>query len=923
MGVCTGDLDKDKNKKIKIKDKITEDFYLTGIIEGKNINDQPPKIVENPNNSKIELNKDLNSNQDNGNQNKNVDPENGEIKELINQNGITRNIEELNDDGSSKKDKEKNEQNILDIKNNQDNQIKILDSDKEIIPSQVNAGIELSQNQEKEIDKLRNANNPEKDNLKNYYEEFDINKNYYLICPDCKLFIVNIDSLEYDSTMNDFKCVYKCSCEENKENYLYLLLNDKQPSCLEHNKEIKYLCEDCKKQICIDCQKENHKEHNLKQIINKDILSDNIMEIIYNKKDDFKGFDIIDKLFSYYKKIPDEPIILKEEKQIENNENSREIGGDKISENNNPEPIKNNVPEINEGDKTSKKSNEEKKEDNIINNGFENVFQEIPENNKEINQNFEEEKKSVHEKEEIPLKPESKNDELNNKDSLINNVNLNKDEKEKNMVSQKEDYNNNSFEQIMNNDNFNLIDEAPQVLQSNNNLNNEMNNNNNINNQNNENIENQEKNNYLNNENQNMQMNININPENNEINSSKNNLNNGKNNEIDLNNNVNNDNLELNNNPINEEMNNNTNDNINIGQNNNCNINPNGNNKLEENIVKNNINDNTNNLNEQVIINENDFNNSNGSMNDKVINNVNENGINVLKQYKNTKIFTGHEKRIVSLIRLSSGYIVTGSYDLSIKIWDITKEPQEALITTKYSVGYMLCLLELKPNELLVGNSENCIDVFNLNEDISDPNLRLFGHSLWVTGLVICDEQYFASSGNDAKIIIWDSNKKIKIRELEGHKDCILTMILLENGNLCTGSADKSIRFWDWKTGHCLNQLKAHNNWVKCLFQFNSQILLSGSDDHKIRLWNMNNINNNTFEELKGHTHSVRTFCKIDENFFASGSFDKTIKIWDIKEMKCINTLEAHNSNVICIINYDGKLISTSSDLTIKVWEEI
>ena len=310
MGVCTGDLDKDKNKKIKIKD-IPEDFYLTGIIEGKNINDQPPKIVENPNNSKIELNKDLNSNQDNGNQNKNVDPENGENKELINQNGITRNIKELKDDSSSKKNKEKNEQNILDIKNNQDNQIKILDSDKEIIPSQVNAGIELSQNPEKEIDKLRNANNPEKDNLKNYYEEFDINKNYYLICPDCKLFIVNIDSLEYDSTMNDFKCIYKCSCEENKENYLYLLLNDKQPSCFEHNKEIKYLCEDCKKQICIDCQKENHKEHNLKQIINKDILSDNNMNIIYNKKDDFKGFDIIDKLFSYYKKILDEPIILK------------------------------------------------------------------------------------------------------------------------------------------------------------------------------------------------------------------------------------------------------------------------------------------------------------------------------------------------------------------------------------------------------------------------------------------------------------------------------------------------------------------------------------------------------------------------------------------------------------------------------------
>ena len=292
----------------------------------------------------------------------------------------------------------------------------------------------------------------------------------------------------------------------------------------------------------------------------------------------------------------------------------------------------------------------------------------------------------------------------------------------------------------------------------------------------------------------------------------------------------------------------------------------------------------------------------------------------ILKEYKNTKTLKGHEKRVVSITILNSGYIATGSYDNSIKIWDISKKPENALIETRFSVGAILCLLELEPNILLAGNSENAIDIFDLNDESIDPYSRLFGHSLWVTALVKCDEKNFASSSNDAKIFIWDSEKKIKLRELVGHVDCILTMILLNNDNLCSGSADKTIRIWNWKNGNSLFYIKAHDNWVKILFQMNDDILLSGSDDKTIKIWDLNL---RPLAILQGHDHSVRTFCKINDNYFASGSFDNKIKIWDLNEKKCIQTLEGHLSNIINIINYNGKIVSCSSDKTIKVWEEI
>ena len=57
---------------------------------------------------------------------------------------------------------------------------------------------------------------------KKSYSEFDINQNYYLICPKCKNNITNIDNINYDSKLNDFNIKYTCKCQtpdDNKKTY--------------------------------------------------------------------------------------------------------------------------------------------------------------------------------------------------------------------------------------------------------------------------------------------------------------------------------------------------------------------------------------------------------------------------------------------------------------------------------------------------------------------------------------------------------------------------------------------------------------------------------------------------------------------------------------------------------------------------------
>lgn len=312
--------------------------------------------------------------------------------------------------------------------------------------------------------------------------------------------------------------------------------------------------------------------------------------------------------------------------------------------------------------------------------------------------------------------------------------------------------------------------------------------------------------------------------------------------------------------------------------------------------------------------------------NDYIINSVPINNSNISQNirdegdyvpFKCVQSFQAHQEKIVSLIELHDGKIATGSYDSTIKVWNLEKEECEKTIN---EIGYVLCLLEFKDNMILSGTNENSIQLWDINNNYSNQSLFVFqGHELWVNCLVKCNDIYFASCSNDTDIRIWDYNSRKCTNILKGHEDCVLTLIMLKNGKLCSGSADLTIKIWNWEYNTCDDTLTGHTKWVKCVFQLNNGYLLSGSDDKTIKIWDENN---NFINTLEGHMHSVRAICQINDELFASASFDKTIKIWNSKNWQNVQTLIGHNLNVISILYHSsGSLISASNDQYVKIWK--
>jgi WD40 repeat protein len=284
-----------------------------------------------------------------------------------------------------------------------------------------------------------------------------------------------------------------------------------------------------------------------------------------------------------------------------------------------------------------------------------------------------------------------------------------------------------------------------------------------------------------------------------------------------------------------------------------------------------------------------------------------------LKHYYNYKTLKEHENRVLSLIQLESGYLVSGASDGSIIIWDIYKNE---LISKFYEIGQILCLLEFEPNILLVGTSENNIGLWDLNTLHDNSLFNFLKHTLWVNCLVKIDNNTFASGSNDCNIYVWDYKNKIFLFELNKHTDCVITLIKLNDGRLCSGSADWTIKIWNLEKREFELELIGHKNWIMSLYQLKNGILLS-SDDNSLIIWK----NFNLYKSLKCRC-AYRNFCQIDDNCLAGAAKDNVIDLLDLNNYQKYDTLKGHYSNVICVIKLkDNNLASCSLDNAIIIWK--
>ena len=261
------------------------------------------------------------------------------------------------------------------------------------------------------------------------------------------------------------------------------------------------------------------------------------------------------------------------------------------------------------------------------------------------------------------------------------------------------------------------------------------------------------------------------------------------------------------------------------------------------------------------------------------INNLNLNDNYNSNSIKCLCVLKGHSESVnCSDIYIKKNYLISGSKDGSIKLWDIKTIKEQnnnnneidnmEIIEIKESLSSKVVhddeinTLKFAPNGKLFasGAYDKTIKIFEISKN-NDYNLvhTLSGHKKGVTDINFSPyAKILASCSTDKLIKIWNLVDYTCLNTFEGHLSSVLKIDWIYRGtHLISGGGDGLIKLWNIKTTENILTLDAHNGKIWTLDinknnNINSEPLsfISGATDGNIILWKDNtkeeeiNINN-------------------------------------------------------------------------------
>ena len=143
-------------------------------------------------------------------------------------------------------------------------------------------------------------------------------------------------------------------------------------------------------------------------------------------------------------------------------------------------------------------------------------------------------------------------------------------------------------------------------------------------------------------------------------------------------------------------------------------------------------------------------------------------------------------------------------------------------------------------------------------------------------------------------------------------------------------SSDALVKVWrpHSRDAHRTDNLGSHTDYIKCLAvpKFSNEWIATAGLDRTILTWDTSGkgerlrIDDSTPDgTMKQSVYSLAT----GPNLLITGGIEKVMRVWDCRSAKRITKLIGHTDNVRSILCSDDgrKVISASSDSTIKIWD--
>ncbi|OBZ76675.1 F-box/WD repeat-containing protein pof11 [Grifola frondosa] len=286
---------------------------------------------------------------------------------------------------------------------------------------------------------------------------------------------------------------------------------------------------------------------------------------------------------------------------------------------------------------------------------------------------------------------------------------------------------------------------------------------------------------------------------------------------------------------------------------------------------------------------------------------------------------SGHLDSVYCL-EFDSSRIITGSRDRTIKVWSL--KTGKCLGTFAGHRGSVLCLkfdkdwdlgedddtlsedgLAVEPRKgfMVSGSSDYSICVWDLYATPADHE-----------GEMQVSAEIQDGFSKDALIRVWDRRTLALHCTFRGHEGPV-NAVGLQGTRVVSASGDGKMMLWDIASGERLRTIEGHDRGLACI-EFKDDLIVSGSNDCKIKVWSAST--GACLQTLVGHDLLVRALSFDPRNGrLISGSYDKTVKVWDLRTGRMVREFRGCHVSHIFDVKFDHcRIVSTSHDQKIPCW---